>query len=257
MHSATVAPSLLPGTHAAEPSVKRPRIQPYFNRLDNAVSQATRKTLLEEAGLYEVENVKEHGTFESKCFFFSACVKWDRHLKPQLLKQPGVRNIPPCAEWNTIDRKVQQAALKMIETAGKQTAKLGFELVDKVRWVAFELIRTPLQGNVTIQELEWHCDPGYISKIEEPEGIFSDTTTIFMLTHPTWIGGHLLYKRDGVTDEIDYQFNEAVTFNNKGAEHLVTKIQSTPNCEDRIVFTCSIYDEEDTQAFMQHHRRKT
>ena len=83
-----------------------------------------------------------------------------------------------------------------------------------------------------------------------------------MLTDPeSWTGGVLKLQKNGLSrgdrepykkshiEEIKYRHNEAVTFYNKDSRHKVTEIKSQTNSEDRIIFTCSIYGESETNEY--------
>ena len=246
------------------PVGKRTRSAPLYTRLENAVDDQTRLVLVDAAKKYLVPWDAGHATNETKCFCLNACVKWDEKLEPEIL--PKVTNLLNRCDWKSLDFEVQKASLRLIKISGEQAVALGVNLIGKISLVAFELIRVPLQEDFSIPELEWHRDEGYLNRVAGAPFCYADSTTVFMLTKPTWSGGHIKIERNGVergskrskndtgkTEEIQYRFNEAVTFWNKNTRYSVTPIQTKNKTEDRIAFIMSLYGPEETRIFREHY----
>ena len=247
-----------------EPASKRTRTCPFYTRLQNAVDDRTRSILVKVAKKHLVPFDAGHATNDTKCFCLNACVKWGERLEPEVL--PEVTNLLNRSNWKSLDPEVQKASLRLIKISGEQKAALGVSLKGKISLVAFELIRVPLDKDVSIPELEWHRDEGYLDRVTGAPFCYADSTTVFMLTKPTWSGGHIKIDRNGVESghkrskkevskikEIQYRFNEAVTFWNKNSRHSVTPIQSVNKTDDRIAFIVSLYGSQETRTFREYH----
>jgi hypothetical protein len=234
-------------------------LNPLYFHLQNVLDEATISILTNEAKTLSYNHPME----ETKCFCFNACVKWDKTLKPQFIHQSSLLSD---FEWNLLTSEVQNISLELIKYSGQQTNKISEKLTDKISWIAFELIRIPLDKKVTVPMLQWHKDPGYFDNLSNEKPYYADTTTIFMLTNPdSWKGGVLELQVNGIDrgdmppiekrdiEKIKYFHNSAVTFYNKDSRHRVTKIESQDGSQDRIIFTCSIYGENETKEYCKYY----
>lgn len=235
--------------------------KPLFTRLQNAVNKNGISTLVNHAKNRSMDKNVEHGNPESKCFCFNACVKWDQHLEPEIIPS-SIQNLLATSDWNSLSDSIKSSCLNLIKLVGEQVKILGKNLENNTCWIAFELIRLPLQKGTVVPTLQWHRDPGYFNDLSEETSFYADYTTIFMLSNPnSWNGGFLEIQKNGIekgdrkgtglTEQIRYLFNEAVTFYNKDSRHRVTRIESHNEAEDRIIFTCSIYGDKETEAYFE------
>lgn len=234
---------------------------PLFNRLPNALSHESIAILVNEAKRSSMNvNESEHGMLESKCFCFNACIELNNENDISIV---NIHSLLPNYQWNSLDNSVQNTCLQLINICRHQINKLRGNLKDRIIWVAFELIRIPLNHRQQVPALQWHRDPGYYDKLDEDEELcYSDYTTIFMLTDPSsWKGGELQLQVNSIEEykqniqkitQIKYEYNEAITFYNKDSIHRVTRINSSHDSDDRIIFTCSFYGPEETKKYLEY-----
>jgi hypothetical protein len=250
--------------------VKRHRsrynVKPLFSQEHNAIDDGVISILVNEAMMRNMDSDAEHGMTESKCFCFNALVNFGRDLEPKIIQ---MNSLIPRSNWDLLSESVKNASLNLIKVAIQQMTKLNGDYLNKTSWIAFELIRIPLNGkNIKVPTLQWHRDPGYFNDLTDETEYYADYTTIFMLTNPrTWKGGHLELQKNGPnrhekppihnrfdkTERIKYEYADIVTFYNKDSRHRVTQIESDVNSQDRIIFTCSIYGTDETKAYHNYY----
>jgi len=115
---------------------------PLYLRTNNALDKKVLSILVNEAKRLTYSS-SDHATAESKCFCFNACVKWNNEMEPEIIHQSSL-----LSNSRNLSLEVQNASLELIKHAGKQTDKIS--KIGKTSWIAFELIRIPLDKKIVI-----------------------------------------------------------------------------------------------------------